>query len=105
MELYQNCHCLISLSFYEGFGLPVLEALKYGKPCIVTKNSAQSEIAGMAGLEVNILCNNDLLHAMSSICTNQKLYSQLKKAALKRKKDFSLHAAVEELEIIINSLT
>ena len=44
--LYSLASCLVEPSFYEGFGLPVLEAMACGCPVVVADNSSLSEIAG-----------------------------------------------------------
>ena len=51
--LFQNCAAYISLSNYEGFGLPLLEALQYGKPVILSRIGAHEEVAGRLGLYVD----------------------------------------------------
>lgn len=50
---YEHAHCTILASFYEGFGIPVLESLHCGTPVIVSNVSALPEVAGKAGLLVN----------------------------------------------------
>jgi hypothetical protein len=44
--LYENCRLTIYPSVYEGWGLPIAESLSYGKMCIASKTSSQTEIAG-----------------------------------------------------------
>ena len=52
-SLMKNAKALVYVSHYEGFGLPVLEAMSCGTPVIVTNVSSLPEIAGDAGLYVN----------------------------------------------------
>jgi glycosyltransferase involved in cell wall biosynthesis len=51
--LYKNALCFALPSLYEGFGLPVLEAMAYKCPVVVSNNSSLPEIAGEAGIYVD----------------------------------------------------
>lgn len=53
VEHYRSALAVALLSYSEGFGLPVLEALACGTPAIVPRASAQAEVAGVAGLRVD----------------------------------------------------
>jgi alpha-1,2-rhamnosyltransferase len=44
--LYQHCFCLVQASFYEGYGLPVVEALSRGKPVIASQGGSLPEVGG-----------------------------------------------------------
>lgn len=46
---YQDCRFTVYPSLYEGFGLPVLESLSYGRPCVCTPYGALKETAGQGG--------------------------------------------------------
>ncbi|EFC1528483.1 glycosyltransferase family 4 protein [Escherichia ruysiae] len=52
-EYYENCCALILLGKYEGFGIPVLEAMSVNKPSIVANTGALPEITGKAGFVIN----------------------------------------------------
>ena len=51
-RLYQSCRFTLHPSFYEGFGLPVLESLSYARPCIVSDRGALAEIVAEGGCYV-----------------------------------------------------
>jgi len=51
--LYKNATCLVMPSLYEGFGLPVLEAMQQDCPVICSNKSSLPEVAGDAALYVN----------------------------------------------------
>jgi glycosyltransferase involved in cell wall biosynthesis len=50
--LYKNAECFVLPSLYEGFGLPVVEAMTYSCPVVVSNVSSLPEIAGKAGVYV-----------------------------------------------------
>ncbi|MBU0978231.1 MAG: glycosyltransferase family 1 protein [Patescibacteria group bacterium] len=50
--IYQQAVCYVQPSFYEGFGLPVLEAMQVGTPVVASKTSSLPEVVGEAGLLV-----------------------------------------------------
>ena len=51
-ELYRGAECLVHTSFYEGFGLPVLEAMASGTPVVAVREPAIEEVAGDAAVLV-----------------------------------------------------
>jgi glycosyltransferase involved in cell wall biosynthesis len=51
--LYKNAKCSVLVSLYEGFGIPVLEAMAFGCPVITSNVSSLPEVAGEAGILVN----------------------------------------------------
>jgi glycosyltransferase involved in cell wall biosynthesis len=52
-SLYKHAACFVLPSLYEGFGLPVLEAMAHGTPVVVSSGSSLPEIAGDAGIYVD----------------------------------------------------
>ena len=52
IKLYQNALCFIFISLYEGFGIPIIEAMKCGTPVITSNCSSMKEIAGESALLV-----------------------------------------------------
>lgn len=65
--LYKNAIALIIPSLYEGFGIPVIEAMKSGTPVIASNIDSLKEVIGNAGLLINPQDNQDLIQKMIQI--------------------------------------
>ncbi|OGM19037.1 hypothetical protein A2686_04565 [Candidatus Woesebacteria bacterium RIFCSPHIGHO2_01_FULL_38_10] len=83
-------------SFYEGFGLPVLEAMASGCPVIISKTNALMEIAGGAGLNFDPDDPNDIVEKIQEVTTNAGLRVQLIRRGKERAKEFSWKKTAEE---------
>ncbi len=87
--LYSGARAFVYPSFYEGFGLPVLEAMACGCPVITSTLSSLPEVAGNAG----ILCDphdiQQLADAIQSIYESDERYQQMSKASRQRAGHFS----------------
>lgn len=82
--LYSGAIALLYPSHYEGFGLPVLEALQCGTPAIISHDPALIETAGEAAI-----ATSDLRSAMQSLLDDPVLRATLKTRALARASHFS----------------
>jgi glycosyltransferase involved in cell wall biosynthesis len=77
------------VSHYEGFGLPLLEALNCGTPVIFGDNSSMPEIVGSAGLAADASDPRDIAQQMGMLFYDEDLRIALRKAALKQAAKFS----------------
>ena len=83
-SLYRSARGVIVPSLYEGFGLPVLEAMRLGAPVICARTSSLPEVAGDAALYVSPTDDRQLALAIIQLVTNDVLYESLQRAGLER---------------------
>ncbi|HYZ84043.1 MAG TPA: glycosyltransferase family 1 protein [Bryobacteraceae bacterium] len=88
-SLYSAAIAVVYPSLYEGFGLPVLEAMQSGTPVITTKDPAILEISGGAAIHVHAFDVAGWISAMSEVAANQDLQYRLRAAGLERASCFS----------------
>lgn len=100
IALYSGAEIFVYVSFYEGFGLPVLESIACGCPVIVSKNSSMAEIVENAGIFVNPYNINEISSAIKKLYFDKRLKDQLKQKAINQAKKFSWKkCAAETLKI------
>jgi glycosyltransferase involved in cell wall biosynthesis len=98
--LYAQCTAFIYPSIYEGFGLPVLEAMACGAPVITSDTSSLPEVAGDAALFVDPYSIAAISAALTTIHTNDDLRQRLRVRGLERAKKFSWkHTAEQTLAV------
>lgn len=93
--LYNNAYCLLYPSSYEGFGIPILEAMKAGCPVIATKKSSIPEVAGDAGLLVDEIKVDNFIN-MIKLLENKEVRNKLILKGLEQSKQFSWDKCFEE---------
>ncbi|MEX2013157.1 MAG: glycosyltransferase family 1 protein [Candidatus Levyibacteriota bacterium] len=101
-SLYRGATAFVSPSFYEGFGLPMLEAMKSGCPVISSKSGSVPEVVENAGILVNPNSQKEIGEAMITITRNLKKRTSLVNRGLKRAEDFSWIRFAEDVMDLIN---
>lgn len=86
--LYSNAFAYICPSFYEGFGLPPLEAMGMGCPVIASNTSSIPEVIGNAGILFNPESKYDLIDAIELLENNTEKYNELIKCGFVQESKF-----------------
>ena len=104
-DLYKTATLLAYPSLYEGFGLPVLEAMTLGTPVITSNVSSLPEIAGDAALTVNPFDVDEIAHTLQRVLNDSNLQKSMSVKGLKRAKHFSWEkTAFDTLKAYENAL-
>ena len=99
--LYRHAVCLALPSLYEGFGLPLVEAMAQGTPVLTSTTSAMPEVAGAAGCLVDPLDVDSIAIGLSKMLSNPIYRNQLAANSKLQAARFSWdRAATETLEIL-----
>lgn len=87
--LYSGACCFVYPSYFEGFGLPVLEAMQCGAPVIAGNRTSLPEVIGDAGVLVDPLDYQELANAMLHLISDDTAREKLRKRGLERAKEFN----------------
>ena len=86
--ILENCLALIFPSLYEGFGMPVLEAMAHGKPVLCSAATSLPEIAGDAALFFDPNKPDDIKNAIERLLNNPELAQRLARKGRERARQF-----------------
>ena len=96
-DLYRSAEALVYPSLFEGFGLPVLEALSCGCPVLTSWRSPMEEIAGKAGWYFDPEDEDSILSTLRSLLKDPVERKDRVQLGLERARDFSLPCFAEGL--------
>lgn len=100
-SLYKHAEVFVLPSLYEGFGLPVLEAMKNGCPVITSNISSLPEAGGDAAVYVDPQSVEDIAEKIDMVLKDEKMRDTMRKKGLEHIKKFSWEkTARETLEIL-----
>lgn len=89
LHLYNSCECFAFPSFYEGFGLPILEAMACGRAVISSNTSSIPEVADGAGILFDPFREDEIARAMADVLLDGELRSRMERLGLQRAAHFS----------------
>ncbi len=99
-RLYVGARCHVHPAYYEGFGLPPLEAMACGTPTIVSNVSSLPEVVQDAALLVDPNSHEEIAVAMNRLLTDDALHAEMRAKGLQRARGFSwTRAAAETLAV------
>ena len=102
--VYNLASLFVYPSFFEGFGLPVLEAMSCGIPVITSHNSSVPEVAGDAAILVDPKRPLEIAEAMHFLLTDKKFYDRIRERGFAQSQKFSWKKCAEETLKIFSKL-
>ena len=96
-------NALVYVSVFEGFGMPILEALNCGTPVLTSKTSSMPEVAGDAALYADPHNIEEIAGAMYDLSSNEELRSTLLSHAAKQVAKFDWDRSAEQLWEVLSA--
>lgn len=100
--LYKGAEFFIHPSLYEGFGMPILEAMKCGCPVICSNTSSMPEVIGDAGITIDPVSDEQMINAFEKMYFDAEFRNECAKKGLERSKLFSWEKAADIIENTIS---
>jgi len=102
--LYSAASVLAMPSFYEGFGLPALEAMSCGTPVVVADRASLPEVVGDAGQLIDPEDPGDIAGALKRVLTDESERERMREAGLKQAEAFSWTRVARETRAVYEEL-
>ena len=103
-DYYRNAVAFICPSLYEGFGIPILEAMEFSCPVVCSNIGSIPEVAGDAAVYFDPSDTGSMQHALETTLFNKNILDDLKKRGLERQSMFSWDRCADETLAVYHSL-
>ncbi len=97
VNVLASAEALVYISYFEGFGIPVVEAMRCNVPVICADTTSLPEVAGKAALLVNPFAVSEIALAMKKLTTDNQLRTQLIREGQEQSKQFTWDATADKL--------
>jgi len=101
---YKNAVCFVLPSLYEGFGLPIIEAMQHNCPVITSNVSSLPEVGGDACLYMNPEDSADIADKIEKLISNEKLRKELIEKGKKQVAKFSWEKTAKETLAVLEEV-
>ena len=95
--LYSNAYMFMYPSFFEGFGLPILEAMSVGNAVICSNTTSMPEVGGDAVEYCNPYNLESMVNSIEKVVVNETYRNELKRKSVNQAAKFSYEKAAKEL--------
>jgi len=95
-SLYDHASVFVYPSFYEGFGIPPLEAMTCGVPAVISDIPSLREVAGDASLFFRPADHEELAHEVGRLLSSESLRTEMKQRGLQKAKEYSWRRVAAE---------
>jgi glycosyltransferase involved in cell wall biosynthesis len=102
--LYESAACFVFPSFYEGFGLPAVEAMICGCPVVAADIPALRELCGEAALYCDPFAPSDIAAKVAFLLDHRDAADHLRSDGLERVRDYTWAAAAQRMKAILDHL-
>ena len=102
--LYQNAACFLYPSIYEGFGIPPLEAMRYGCPALVGNSAALPEVCADSALYCDPYSQDDIARKLRGLLDSPQLRAELKRKGIAHAAQYRWSRSAEMMKAIFETL-
>ncbi|SJN57349.1 D-inositol 3-phosphate glycosyltransferase [Vibrio ruber DSM 16370] len=103
--MYKFSEAFIYVPFYEGFGLPPLEAMSHGSPVITSNCTSLPEVVGNSALLVNPYCVDEIAQGLKSILSDSRLRNEYVRKGYEQSEKFSWKSTAEKTYSVLMNHT